>query len=541
MDAHQPIDPFASPPIIPEIPSPAIREFLESYNIESKAMSQQEDTSNIQVSRAASTFAVIYERLRQAVDYQEDAVLRRRALSRILLRRLTSSKNGERSLAEGVIKEAIWAHYLPNNSIPPQKIDEVAAIIKRYKVLLERNTYKQTRRLPDLRDWILGVMATEIEQLLVSHFTTDALVHLMYKSLDHSRSAPEFDEATKNLQIYVTIQRALMKADSAALRFILLNSYYPDWIKNDPQLTDQVATQFIQAVEAIEYHLHHPLGDRLLPIIRRQTAPFLVLKAVVDKDKKKRKEVLALHDQREVAIREVCAERYVDIRQRIQRAAVRSIIYLFFTKILLALMIEVPADQFLYGEIHKLPLIINIIFPPLLMFIVALSIRPPGPRNTDRIVNRLNAIIDDADGVASVKLTIPKARTRSTVFMYLYVTTFVISFGVIWLLLSRIGFNFISKGLFFLFTCLVSFFAFRIRQTSLELLLIEEKESVLTALIDFFFLPFLRVGRWLSEGFSKINIFIFLFDFILEAPLKSLIALAEEWFSFIREKKEEMV
>ncbi len=540
MDAHTSSSSDSSFQAIPEIKSPAIKEFLEAYDREERALGQQENTANIQVSRAAATLAVIYERIRQAIDYQEEQVLRRRALSRIILRRLTSAKNGERSIAEGLIREATWAHYLPNSSLPPERIDEVAAIIKRYKVLLERNTYKQTKKLPDLRDWILGVMATEIEQLLVPHYTTDAMVHLMYKSIDHSQSTLEYDDATKNLQIYLTIQRTLLKADTASLRFMLLNSYYPDWQKNNEELTDQVAAQFIQAVEAIEYHIHHPLGERLLPIIRKQTAPFLVLKAVVDKNRKKSKEILGTPELREAAIREICKEKYGVVRKRIQRAAIRSIIYLFITKMTLAFLVEVPLDNLIYNEVHKLPLAINVLFPPILMFIVALTIRTPGERNTDRIVSRLNSIIDDTDGANSVKLTIPKMKRRSNAFLYLYIATFIISFGLIWMLLSRLHFNIVSKSLFFLFTCLVSFFAFRIRQTSREFLFIEDKESVLSAIIDFFFLPFLRVGRWLSEGFSKINIFIFVFDFILEAPLKSLIAIAEEWFTFIREKKDEI-
>lgn len=539
MDAQQPVD--SSVQSIPEIPSPAIREFLESYTHEERFLNQRENTANIQVSRAAATLATIYERVRQAIDYQEEQVLRRRALSRILLRLITASKNGERSIAEALIKEATWARYLQDNTLPPERIDEVAAIIKRYRVLLERNTYKQTRKLPDLRDWILGVMATEIEQLLVPHFTTDALVQLMYKSLDHSQSAPDYDDATKNLQIYLTIQRTLFKADNASLRFMLLNSYYPDWQKNDPMLTDQVAAQFIQAVEAIEYHINNPLGDRLLPVIRKQTAPFLVLKAVADEYKKKRRDVLAVVEDRENAIREVCKKKYKNIKGRIQRAATRSIIYLFITKMTLAFLVEVPLDKLIFGEIHYFPLGVNVIFPPLLMFIVALTIRTPNNRNTERIIHRLNAIIDDEDGLNSVKLTIPKVRPRSSAYLYLYIFTFVISFGLIWMLLSRLHFNFVSKGLFFLFTCLVSFFAFRIRQTSREFLFIEDKESLFASIIDFFFLPFLRVGRWLSQGFSRINVFIFFFDFILEAPLKSLISVAEEWFSFIREKKEEIV
>lgn len=320
-----------------------------------------------------------------------------------------------------------------------------------------------------------------------------------------------------------------------------MTHYYPDWLKNHPETTEYVAAQFIQAVEAIEYHLHHPLGERLLPIIRKQSVPFLILKEVVDAHKKKRHEILAVYEEREEAIRTICQHKYLHIRDRIRRAAIRSIIYLFITKMILAFILEVPLDKLFYGTVHLIPLLINILFPPFLMFLVALTIKPPGLRNTERIVQRLHTLVDDADRSHLIQLNLPKVRKRSVIFVYVYAATFIISFGLIWILLSKLQFNFVSKGLFFLFTCLVSFFAFRIRQTSRELLFVEEKETLLDSLVDFFFLPFLKVGRWLSEGVSKINIFIFFFDFILEAPLKSLISVAEEWFTFIREKKEEIV
>src|SRR5689334_10386775 len=93
----------------PQINSPSIKEFLGSYDLEKQANVESQNTGNIQVSRAASALAVVFERVRQVIDYQEETVLRRKAIGRILLRRITSSKNGERSIAEGLIKEITWA------------------------------------------------------------------------------------------------------------------------------------------------------------------------------------------------------------------------------------------------------------------------------------------------------------------------------------------------------------------------------------------------------------------------------------------------
>ena len=68
-----------------------------------------------------------------------------------------------------------------------------------------------------------------------------------------------------------------------------------------------------------------------------------------------------------------------------------------------------------------------------------------------------------------------------------------------------------------------------------------KKTGVFKSLFDLYTLPILRAGRWISQKFSKINIFVFVFDFIIEAPFKILVELIEQWFSFIREKKEEII
>jgi hypothetical protein len=53
-------------------------------------------------------------------------------------------------------------------------------------------------------------------------------------------------------------------------------------------------------------------------------------------------------------------------------------------------------------------------------------------------------------------------------------------------------------------------------------------------------LPIVRAGAWLSIRVAKINVFIYFFDFILEAPLKVAIEFVESWLAFVREKKEEI-
>jgi hypothetical protein len=107
--------------------------------------------------------------------------------------------------------------------------------------------------------------------------------------------------------------------------------------------------------------------------------------------------------------------------------------------------------------------------------------------------------------------------------------------------LDKLHFNIISAIIFFIFLSLVLLFGYRVRFTASELMVTGEKEGFLSNLFNNLTLPFLRLGFWLSRGLSKLNFLIILMDFLIEAPLKIIIEVVDEWTSFIREKREELV
>ena len=65
-----------------------------------------DDLSKINVSQAVSLFALVYERIRNAIEYREDHLIRRAAIERILKRRLMLNPEG-RGEAENIIRELI--------------------------------------------------------------------------------------------------------------------------------------------------------------------------------------------------------------------------------------------------------------------------------------------------------------------------------------------------------------------------------------------------------------------------------------------------
>ena len=58
---------------------------------------------------------------------------------------------------------------------------------------------------------------------------------------------------------------------------------------------------------------------------------------------------------------------------------------------------------------------------------------------------------------------------------------------------------------------------------------------------NFFYVPIVTMGKWLSESFSQINVFIFFLDFIIEAPFKLFVEMFEQWTAYVKERKEDVI
>lgn len=64
-------------------------------------------------------------------------------------------------------------------------------------------------------------------------------------------------------------------------------------------------------------------------------------------------------------------------------------------------------------------------------------------------------------------------------------------------------------------------------------------EGIAAALWGLITLPIVRAGRWMSGRFASINVFIFLMDFVIEAPFKMVLRGMDAFLGFLREKREE--
>ena len=170
------------------------------------------------------------------------------------------------------------------------------------------------------------------------------------------------------------------------------------------------------------------------------------------------------------------------------------------------------------------------------------TVQVPGKRNTEKILEEARGLF----GWGEDFLVLFKMRRSWTkgalgmVFNVLYVGAFILTLSVISFILHLFAFNVVSILFFIFFFMLVAFFGLKIRQTKKDLVVVETAGGLFTFIADIVFLPIVRAGRWMAMRAPRVNIFLFFFDFIVEAPFKAAIGIIESWLAFLREKKEEI-
>lgn len=505
------------------------------------------DGEKITVSRTSRTAGSAYERVRNAVEYEEEHLLRRNAILRIVSRRrLMDVDESLESRGEAVLKELIWAKYLPNKEVPAKKIKAIDAVLTKYDALFERLPESGKQR-QDMEEWLLDVLSTEVEYIIEPPKSSEALATMMFDAVRPHITwgmGTDLDEAEKDLLSYIAIHRTLLKSNLATLRFRVFMLYVPDWHRPSVKTKRDVEERLFSLVRTIESKIRHPYADQLYRLMRRFALVFWSIEDVVKEKPDEAMEIFGDEERLKRYVGAAVGKRYKRFRKKLYRVVGRAVIFLFLTKMLLALILEIPYDLYVLGQLETIPLAINVIFHPLFLALIGLTVRIPAGRNTALVMDHVRKLVHDDSGGMETVFKVKKPWTQGTlgaIFSSLYGLTFVLSYGVIaWVLTSVLHFNILSTILFLFFFSLVTFFGIKIRQSVRELLVVERQGGIIGSLFDFFMLPVVRVGRWISLQSPKVNIFIFFLDFIVEAPFKLAIEMIEGWVAFIREKKEEL-
>lgn len=518
--------------------SPVVTDLIETY---AKHSAIGKPGTGYNVSRTVSVLAVAFEKIRNAVEFRAEHLIRRAAIERILKRRILLSGSAP-SIAENLVTELLWAKYIDSSFIDEAKITDLTLIIDKY--LSIRHAISAGHA--DISwDYVLGIASSEIEESIVPATKRQALLYFFYQAVRPKISLSGVDEQHTDIITLIASERAYMQSDDALISYHLTMLLLPDWTNNAKEQKQESVTAFINAAKTIKSSLTHHMTAPVFRYLRKQVPPFLLLRdfffdlgpdvqSYINDPKK-------LDDK----LTELAIHRYNETGNKVKRAMVRSFIYIFLTKMIFAFALEAPYDIYIMKKLAVIPLVVNTLFPPVMLFLVAGLFSVPGADNTRRLIDRIHKLLYQFDDIKHEQDTfLEKQRNRRPIltggFSLIYLATFGITFGLINIVLSLLQFSIPSKIIFVFFVALVSFFAYRIRHSAKEYEMIE-RQGILEPIMDFFLLPILQAGQFLSKEIAKINIFIFIFDFILEAPLKTIFEVVEEWIRFVRVKKDEIV
>jgi hypothetical protein len=94
--------------------------------------------------------------------------------------------------------------------------------------------------------------------------------------------------------------------------------------------------------------------------------------------------------------------------------------------------------------------------------------------------------------------------------------------------------------IFVVFLSTASFLGFRLSTMVRDLEIISHQTNFLSTVRDFFYLPFILLGQWLSSKYARVNAVPQFLDVAIELPLKSILRLFRQWTRFINEKHDEI-
>jgi len=513
-----------------------ISNFLVSHQSSKKYLTKTDNEKTI-------NSALLYEKLRVAAEYQEEHLIFKNAIARIIRRKYTLLPSiTEDRLLSDLVSELSWADYVNPETIDEETWEATKEIIRRYLILLKYARSGHFRK-HDLQKMIINWLACEIDELMKPKRENDILVDYVYSILKDSISTngSRITDEENELALKTTILSLLLKPDLALTQYWLLIKVYPTWKNFPDDDIKKFGRSFDPYYNKIDRFINHPYHLKYTQFVKKNIAPFLVLRAALLSNEFEEdhitKEPARLHS----AAMETYSTLVQAVRRKVIQATFRALLFIFLTKITLAFAIEIPFDHYLAGQINYFSLTINVLLPPILMFISGAFIKSPPPRNSKVISQTISNILFEDKIDDKVFVLVGEKQAKSFVFFNLFYS--MLSIGVLicslWLLLF-LKFNVISIFLFFLFVSIVSFFAFRIRNLALELAMKRSRDDALTSAIELIFLPFIRIGKYLSGQFANFNPFILFLDFLIEAPLKTIIRIVNSWLRFINTKKEEI-
>ena len=527
------------------------KKLIQKYYSWYQASQRKGTLGTIHVDEVASKVAAFYEKIRGVVDWREEHLMRRSAISRMLKRRLVLTKDSK-TVTEPLILELIRGGHFPNDRIEESKIGVVQKSIEKYLYISEnRPTNVSERRKMQTYNWLMDVAACEIEEIVSPPQRERALMEYMTDLMQERIKINQgvlvmggMSEEEKNTQIYIAVQRGLFKLDQAIICYHLLKRRYPEWFNLSPSQLQEITDNIYLISDDLEKEMNHRLGDKFYRICERYDTPYLLLGDILSQENPLEIEKkIASAEAAEGLIREVYTKRYATLKKRLYRAAFYSTLSIFSTNVFSIIVLEWPVAKYLLNMyMGPITIVVDILGPTFLMLILALTISLPPKSNLDAVIMETMKIIYQREKNDAYEIKVSKKRgvITKTLIVLIYILGASISFGLVIWAFELAKFPPTSVLINLIFVALIAFAGAAVRERSKELTVEEKPGNVLGFLFDVLFLPVVSTGRWLSNKWKQYNAITALFNALIDMPFSIFTEFLEQWRNFLKEKKEEI-
>ena len=471
----------------------------------------------IHVPFITSSATSLYERMRSLLDNKEQHVIRWHTIDRTLRRLLRGGADDEKASVE-LLRELVADGFLPNDAVPVSVARKIQYVLLKLRVLESRFGHRDLFR----------IAVSEIESMLYGNrkeFFVRAFYEVAREAVPRDSTSGRGD-LYDDIIVYLACRKAFLEDNEPGLLYGVWVKYFPEW-----ETTTDLDT--MRGIPDVLRLANVSMADPAYRVLARKlndmSVYFLVLKGYIDEH-----EGIALPEGSE---RERALAKTVDRLSRAQydsaqEMGMRAFWYILVTKTTIILPMEYMLTRTLSPPVETLPLAINLVFHPLVLLVMTRTIREPRRVNTDMIVSGVENILD---GRPPDAISPQKNRRVRWIYVAIYLVVVVLVFSLLIWFLDILGFAPIGTMFFVILLGIISFFAFRVRAKARRFTLRRYTElyppnfwfSVVT-------IPFIDVGRRLSDGFRAINIFTEVMDLFIEVPFKTLVRIAGIVLPFLK-------
>ncbi|MDO5561152.1 MAG: hypothetical protein Q4G02_00005 [bacterium] len=507
-----------------------------------------------------------YEKIRKVVDWKEENALRRGSITRALKRNLvgqfygfaqTYTKEQNKQVSQVIVFELMRSGYFNNQLINTQKVDEVAAIIFKYAVILQEihkkksnsANRKDAKEKIKFQTWILQIASCELEACLAPNYKTQALVQLMCSAMKQRiKLLPKNFITEEQVQKYILIAvwRALFEADDYFVAYQLITAEFPQLTKNQTINENNDYEAFFKAKQQIFKELNTKVGRSFLSLANKYDAAYRLIgdinkefncESVADGEK-------AWQDEEKVEklFNEIYDRRYKSLKKRLLRTSLWSTLSILAANAFSVAAIEGPVAALMGLDFTWFSIAMDILIPSVAMFFLVIIIRPPPAENKAVLWQEVQKVFraQKTDDVYEIR---QRGKTKNRVLQtFFYATTLIAGAVGLWAMYKAFeisGLPWTSIYLNVVYLTMVLFASLNIRHKSTELT-VYEKSSFFDFILDIFSIPLARIGQWFSKKWKEYNVFSVFFSLLVDAPLSLFISFIEDWRDFLKEKKAEI-